>query len=98
MGGFDGRPDIEDMKAFECGEGEHDELELCCSDSDVLAGLGDDESFEPEESTHTEARMSFLADDSSAIKLQSSCLGSGEDHSDDSASDAGVILPPGSFA
>lgn len=63
----------------------------------TAAGLGDDESFEPEGSAYTEARTSFLADDISAIKPGTSCLESGEEYLSDSASDGGVILPPGSF-
>lgn len=73
------------------------DFHFCCP-SLTAAGLGDDESLNPEESAYSEARTSFLADDVSAIKLESLCLDSGEDHADDFASDGGVILPSGLFA
>jgi len=70
---------------------------FCCP-SLAAAGLSDDESLDPEESAYSEARTPFLADDIRAIKLESLFLDSGEDHSDDFASDGGVILPSGLFA
>lgn len=46
------------------------DFHFCCP-SLTAAGLGDDESLNPEESAYSEARTSFLADDISAIKLES---------------------------